>query len=392
MPKLKMNEEGRHIEKRLRVALIYPHDASDVRTWSGTPFFVARAFEEHVGEVIDLSPYTGSITIFKIITHLARKLGRNLPFDHMLSYSRRLGRFFSRKLADGDYDLVLAPGGSEAVAFLETDLPIIMFSDATWELVVDYYRVYSDLIGSVRSSGEKIEGRALDKASLVLHSSHWAEESAIDHYKVPAEKIFVPYIGANFLTPPEREDVLPRHPGERLRLLMVGVHWENKGGPIALRVMEELRARGYDAELTVAGCTVPDDVSHPNLTVVPFLNKQIPEEYARFKALWTEADFFILPSRFEAAGLVFCEASAYGLPILAARTGGIPSIVVEGKNGYTIPHEEEPGGYVDRIIHLWTHPDEYTRLTESARDEYETRLNWGTWGEVVGARVRGMLG
>ncbi len=378
-------------EKRLRIALIYPESAGDVRTWSGTPFFVARAFEEHVGEVIDLSPYTGSTTIFKIITHLARKFGRSLPFDHMLSYSRRLGRFFSEKIAEGEYDLVLAPGGSEAVAFLQTDLPIVLYSDATWDLAVDYYLPYSRLIGSVRSSGETIERRALEKASLILYSSHWAEESAINHYGIPSEKVFVPYLGANFLTPPKREEVLPRVPGEKLRLLMVGVHWENKGGPVALRVMEELRARGYDAELTVAGCTVPEEVSHPNLTVVPFLNKQIPEEYARFKALWTDADFFILPSRFEAAGLVFCEASAYGLPILAARTGGIPSIVVEGKNGYTIPHDDEPSGYVERIVQLREDPDAYTRLAESARTEYEERLNWETWGERVGGQVREML-
>ncbi len=375
----------------LRIALIYPESASDVRTWSGTPFFVKQTFERYVGEVIDLSPYTGPTFIYKAATHLGRKIGRNIPYGHNLSYSRALGRYFSRTLEEGEYDLVLSPGGGEGVAFLQTDLPVVLYSDATWDLMVDYYSAYSGLPGFVRKAGEEIESRAIRNSTLLLYSSHWAAESAKGHYGKESDQVLVPYLGANLLEVPSSDELKSRRRGDRLRLLLVGVNWEIKGGAVALQVLQELLDRGYDAELTVAGCRVPDDVSHPRLTVVPFLNKQIPAEREKFEALWRNADFFILPSRFEAAGLVFCEASAHGLPIVAARTGGIPSIVVEGKNGYTVPHEEEPLGYVEIIERLWNDSDAYDALADSTRREFDERLNWGVVGEKIGDKLGALI-
>lgn len=329
----------------------------------------------------------------RALSRLAYAIGRPAPYDHLIPYAKKVGRFFSDRLRDVEVDAVFAPGGVEGVAYLETDLPVIMYSDATWERIVDYHRAYSNLAPFVFRSGEEIESRAILRSDLLLYSSTWAADSAIEHYGADPDRVIIPFIGANFLDPPTREEILPRTIGEGpVRLLMVGVNWFNKGGAIARQVLEGLLERGIDATLTVAGCTVPEEERHPAMTVVPFLNKGIPEERARFRALWSDADFFILPSRFEAAGLVFCEASAFGLPILAARTGGIPSIVRDGANGFTIPHAAEPDGYIDHILELRSDPDAYTRLAESARAEYETRLNWEVWGRTVMERVRGVVG
>jgi YD repeat-containing protein len=124
-------------------------------------------------------------------------------------------------------------------------------------------------------------------------------------------------------------------------------------------------------------------VSHPRLRVVPFLNKAIPEQRARFEQLWREADFFLLPTRFEPAGVVFCEASAHGIPSLGTRTGGVPSLVVEGRNGYTLPPEAGGAEYAALIAELASDPERYARLCETSRDEFEQRLSWDSWGRRV---------
>ena len=377
----------------LQIGLIYPFDARDVRTWSGTPFFVKRALEKHVGDVTDLSPYPGANRLMRLISAICYRLGRPAPYDHLVPYAWKLGRYFSRRLRSLDLDCIVAPGGAEGVAWLQTDLPVILYSDATWDLVVDYYRVYNNLLPGVKRSGEIVESRALERSALLLYSSQWAADSAIKHYGIPSDRVIVPYIGANLLDPPKKEEVLPRTMTTGvIRLLMVGVDWQNKGGSVARRVLEGLIERGYQATLTVAGCTVPDSERHPAMEVVPFLNKSIPDQRARFEELWRDADLFILPSRFEAAGLVFCEASAYGLPIVAADTGGISSLVREGKNGYTIGHEDEPEGYIERIIGLAEDPEAYGQLAVSARAEFDERLNWDTWGRTVGEQIRRVLG
>ena len=60
---------------------------------------------------------------------------------------------------------------------------------------------------------------------------------------------------------------------------------------------------------------------------------------ALFERIWREAGFFELPTQFEAAGAVFCEARACVLPSFGTWTGGVPSLVIDGKNGYTLPSE-----------------------------------------------------
>jgi glycosyltransferase involved in cell wall biosynthesis len=375
----------------LRIALIYPQSARDIRTWSGTPYFMARALSTHLGTIIDLSPSRVPVLPYRVFAKLtALVTGRRVPYNHLRHYSRRIGRDFTRRLRAVDADLVLAPGGSESIAYLETDLPIVYYSDATWQNVIDYYRVYSNLHSMVRRSGEEIERRAISRSRLLLYPSHWAADSAIRDYGADPQRVRVDFLGANLLDPPTRASVSDRSLGATLRLLLIGVDWWIKGGDVALRVLTGLLDRGVDAELTVVGCTAPDGVAHPRLRVIPFLNKGIDEERQRFESLLHEADFFILPSRFEAAGLVFCEASAYGLPILAARTGGIPSLVAEGRNGFTIAHDDEPEGYIETILRLRADPEEYRRLCATTREEYDNRLNWDIWGEKVADAIAGL--
>jgi len=55
----------------------------------------------------------------------------------------------------------------------------------------------------------------------------------------------------------------------------------------------------------------------------------------RLSQAYASADIFVFPSRLETFGLVVIEAMAAGLPVVAARVGGVADIVNEGVNGYT---------------------------------------------------------
>jgi glycosyltransferase involved in cell wall biosynthesis len=137
-----------------------------------------------------------------------------------------------------------------------------------------------------------------------------------------------------------------------------------------------LNESGIPAILHVAGC---DPVgSFPHLESHGFLSKATQAGRAKLCALLASSDFLLLPTRAEAAGLVFCEASAWGLPIISTDTGGVGTYVRNGINGVTLPLNVGGEEYARAIAGIIADRQLYEQLSRSARNEYETRLNWDT--------------
>jgi glycosyltransferase involved in cell wall biosynthesis len=105
-------------------------------------------------------------------------------------------------------------------------------------------------------------------------------------------------------------------------------------------------------------------------------------------AAYSSAHFLLLPTRAEAFGNVFSEASAFGVPSVATRTGGVPTAVLEGVNGHLVDPSDAGGGYADHIERLWRDQSAYTALSERARTRFESTLNWDTWGSTTASIIR----
>ncbi len=267
--------------------------------------------------------------------------------------------------------------------------PLVYMSDATFRAIENYYESFARMHPLSRWEGNHIEARAIANADAVIYSNDWAARSAIHDYGKSPDKVTVIPFGANMDEIPAREDLRTGSTDGRCRLLFVSGNWQRKGGPIAYDTLLALLERGVDAELTVVGCTPDTPIVHPAVRFIPRLDKNLPEQRAALSDLYLGSDifFFFLPTRAECSAIVFCEASAYGLPIVSTDTGGTASVVVEGVNGLLLPPEAGGERYADLIARLWSDPAAYKKMRQTSRDRYDAALNWSSWA----AGVRGVI-
>jgi glycosyltransferase involved in cell wall biosynthesis len=368
---------------RLKLALITVDDPRDKRAWSGTNYFLWKTLEEYCGDVTVLGPYTPQPQKFlaQIINEVSLRIfGKRYDYRHSALFRRALGRYFSRRLAQGSFDAVIVSASNAAAAGLRTSLPVIYINDRSIPGAVGYHKILQQLWGfSLRQSIET-DRLAISRSTHTVFSSQWAADSAALHKPALSARIHVIPFGANLEADPGMPAAV-EFPPPVVKLLFAGVNWHDKGGPVALQTLEHLLAQGIATELVVCGCTPP--VQHPNMHVKGFLNKNIPAQFEQLLHEFRTAHFFILPTRFEAYGLVFCESAAYGLPVLAPATGGIPTIVSDGETGFLLPPDATGEAYAAKITDLLATPERWQEMRTKARKRYEEVLNWKSFAEAL---------
>lgn len=149
-----------------------------------------------------------------------------------------------------------------------------------------------------------------------------------------------------------------------------------------MQCVKFLRDRGRNVELHIIGIgNLPEEIGRLDYIVDHgFLNKNVEADYNRFINIVASCHIFILPTRAECAGIVFAEASAYGLPILTYDTGGISDYVQNGINGYRLPLTCDGKDFALKIEEILTNGT-FGNLRDGGRKLYEEKLNWKHWGD-----------
>lgn len=370
--------------KNITIAYISEASPDDKHAWSGTVHYVYKALTDRGFNVIALGPQTPRIT--KLMLASLNKLSlllfkKRIDYRHSIIFSKAYGKIFNRYLQKKPHDIVVVCGNTECGAFLESKKPVYYVLDRTIAGALNYHKILSNLWRYSEKQSIFTDQKAMLEAERIFFSSQWAAEHAIENYHISPKKIKVQPFGANLDHVPLKEEVLSSIQTGEWKLLLVGTYWLNKGADIAFNTMIRLRENGINASLTVVGCAPPEAIKHDHLHIIPFVDKNSESGIHQLRELFMSHHFFILPTRFDCTPIVFCEASAFALPVLSADTGGVAGHIHEGVNGFLLPYTDKGEGYANIIAELTRDVQRYNSLRISAREYYEKELNWEVWSK-----------
>ncbi|MEI2740719.1 MAG: glycosyltransferase family 4 protein [Chitinophagaceae bacterium] len=359
------------------------YDPTDKKTWSGTSYYTLQQLKKY-GEVeifqYQLPKFLQEwLTTQKSINR--RWFKKQTAVEFLKTYAKYFSKQLTRDLKRRPVDVLFVSASPQLIAYIETDIPVIYMTDATFQQIQGYYPYFSNLAGYNIRQGIELDKKAFQKSSHCMLASDWNKNSAVNDYGVDASKISVVPCGANLDIVPVSGQINLKTTGN-CNLLFLGVEWNRKGGDIALETFRHLKQDGVNPRLHIIGCVPPYDLTEEKgIIVIPFLDKNKEGDFQQLHAIFLQTDFLLLPTRAECAGVVFSEASAYGIPSITTATGGVTTYVKNGVNGYSLPYSARGDEYATRIQSILADPTGLEKLKKSSRTFYETSLAWDLWGQ-----------
>lgn len=228
------------------------------------------------------------------------------------------------------------------------------------------------------------------EALQIITNSESLKKRTIEAFPDIADKTIVlyPCPDEDFMTPPPAETL--EHLKEQLALegkkviLTVSRLAEGKGFPLLIRVMSEIFKTVPHLVWIIVGDGakkngIIEDIRAHNLqNVVRFIG-EVP--HFELKQYYYLADLFVLLTHpdpkgtEEGLGLVFLEASAVGLPIIAGRSGGVEEGVLHGQTGLVVDAYQGVE-IVSAVSRMLNDRPFALQLGKNAQDRMKKEFNW----------------
>ena len=135
-------------------------------------------------------------------------------------------------------------------------------------------------------------------------------------------------------------------------------------GPLRAEVEERAKALGIESRVKFLG----------------FVNQ------TKLPAVYASADLLVLPSEYDAFGLVVNEAMLCGCPVLASdRVGAVRDLIEDGRTGYVYAcgNADELAKTISRIL---SHPEKSSEVAREAKKRIE---NW-SYKEAIDNTIEGL--
>jgi glycosyltransferase involved in cell wall biosynthesis len=359
---------------RLRVGFACSWWNPRTTTWSLIPASLQAALERQPVEVVSIEaqrPVPGKVALR--LLHAPS----STPWKYGRLNRALAARSIRRQARQRRCDVVVSNADDDSPA----GVPTFAYQDMNFDVAVAYFDEfegrYLSVIPTTRRVLERLareQRRNYDGLAGIFVFGSWFRDWLVERQGVAADRVHV--VGAGMHHVPSAD----RRPARTGRLLFMGADFERKGGDQVLVATELLRQRGHDVTLTVAGpARWPLAGSPPS-----WVNFAGYVGADRAPALWAGHDLLVVPSRFEAYGMVFSEALAVGRPCVGRRAFAMPELIGDG--GRLV----SPDGDAEEVAHTIAEALSDDALYERvwrARDDVRRERSW----DAVAARMTSTL-
>jgi len=201
------------------------------------------------------------------------------------------------------------------------------------------------------------------------------KKDLIENTGIPADKIH--HVGGGSSIDVTKIDHSQK---QGYRFLFVGNRWNIKNGDLVVAAFKKLSAMYPDRtpELYVAGPSeMPECIKGQDN--IFFLGRLSHEDLIYYYNL---CDYYVMPSKCDAYGLVFIEALCFGLPCIGKNLHAMPEFIQNGQNGYLIENDDVDE-LTDAMGRLLCNGQEIVRYVRDHKDYYINRYSWDSVADRI---------
>ena len=174
-------------------------------------------------------------------------------------------------------------------------------------------------------------------------------------------------------------------------ILNVAALTDHKDQQTLLRAANLLRKKGVDFRLVIAGA---GELEKPLKELAQQLDLNDHVVFAGYvqqlAPLYAAADLFVMASHLEGLCTSILDAMLAGVPVVATRTGGIPEIVEDGKNGLLVP-PKNPEALTEAIASALAQPELLTQFAQTGNATVHQRFTNNSMVEATLEAYRQIL-
>jgi len=358
---------------RIRLAFAAAWSGIREMTWSGTPNSLLTALKQRTDiDCIDAPVHVSKTVLVAARFAYVRRMKRRWLSQYRISppvvRSEQRGLRAALRNKQADIALIIGDLGVSPI-------PYMNYFDHTFIHLADDTKHGRDIIEKLRVNTPGLLKRRtmlqierFQKSSALISMSHWDANVLKAAGVVDPERVFVVPPGRNAFGDRAAFEDRAEH-----RLLFIGRDFFAKGGEQVVHAFTKFRSNvEYKVSLVVAG---PEQwpLREPIPTGVEFLGDI---SFARVHEEMKRACAFVMPSIWEAYGIVFLEALGEGIPVIGRDVCAMPEFITHGSNGLLLKQDDFGVDSLAEYMHSICTDIEMRKRVHDQANEIAYKVSW----------------